>query len=101
MVQTDLRNLFKWSEDWQMLFDIDKCIVLHMGGKNQTQRYELGGKELKSVEQERDLGIIIHQNGKTAAQCTVAASKTNQVLGMIRRNIKWKIKRLLLDCTGL
>ena len=57
VVQTDLRNLFKWSEDWQMLFNIDKCIVLHMGGgggKNQTQRYELGGKELKSVEQERE-----------------------------------------------
>ena len=24
-------------------------------------------KELKSVEQERDLGIIIHQNGKSSA----------------------------------
>ena len=60
-------------------------------------RYELGGKELKSVEQERDLGIIIHQNGKSAAQCTIAANKANQVLGMIiRRNIKWKKQEVIV-----
>ena len=75
VVQNDLINLFNWSEDWQMLFNIDKCIVLHMGCKNQTHRYQLGGKELKSVEQERDLGIIIHQNGKTSAQCTIHSCK--------------------------
>ena len=34
--------------------------------KYQTHRFE--GKELKSVEQERDLGIIIHQNGEASAQ---------------------------------
>ena len=79
VVQKDLINLFNWSEDWQMLFNIDKCIVLHIGCKNQTHRYQLGGKELKSVEQERDLGIIIHQNGKTSAQCTIAVNKANQV----------------------
>ena len=46
----------------------------------------------------RDTGIVasIHQNGKTAAQCTVAASKANQVLGMIRRNIKWKNKEVIV-----
>jgi ribonuclease P/MRP protein subunit RPP40 len=96
LVQKDLKNLFNWSEDWQMLFNIDKCIVLHMGCKNQMHRYELGGKELKSVEQERDLGIIIHQNGKSAAQCTIAANKANQVLGMIRRNIKWKNQEVIV-----
>ena len=67
LVQKDLKNLYNSSEDWQMLFNIDECIVLHMGCKNQTHRYELGGKDLKSVEQERDLGIIIHQNGKSSA----------------------------------
>ena len=50
----------------------------------------MGGKELNSVEQERDLGVIIHQNGKSSAQCSVASMKANQVLGMIKRNIKWK-----------
>ena len=25
----DLIELFKWSEDWQMLFNLDKCSVIH------------------------------------------------------------------------
>ena len=42
-----------------MLFNVDKCIVLHMGSRNQRGKYEMGGIELNSVEQERDLGVII------------------------------------------
>ena len=34
IIRGDLRKLFQWSEDWQMLFNIDKCIVLHMGSRN-------------------------------------------------------------------
>ena len=95
-VRRDLRKLFQWSEDWQMLFNIDKCIVLHVGGKNQICNYELGGKELKSVEQERDLGVILHQNGKSSEQCAVAAAKANQGLGMIKKNIKWKSTEVIV-----
>ena len=28
-LQMDLVNLYKWSCDWQMLFNVDKCKVLH------------------------------------------------------------------------
>ena len=64
-----------------------------MGNKNQKCSicsYELGGQNLKSVKQERDLGIIMHNSGKTSEQCTMAANKANQILGIIKRNIKWK-----------
>ena len=50
IIRGDLKKLFQWSEDWQMLFNVDKCIVLHMGSRNQRGRYEMGGKELNSVE---------------------------------------------------
>ena len=33
MAEMDLVNLYKWSCDWQMLFTVDKCKVLHFGGK--------------------------------------------------------------------
>ena len=35
-IRGDLRKLFQWSEDLQMLFNIDKCIVLHMGSRKLT-----------------------------------------------------------------
>ena len=66
-----------------------------MGNKNRKCLYELGGQKLKSVEQERDLGIIVHSYGKTSEQCTMAANKANQILGMIKRNIKWKDKNVI------
>ena len=34
ILREDLGRLFKWSEDWNMLFNIDKCAVMHVGRKN-------------------------------------------------------------------
>ena len=33
-MQADLRQLFDWSIDWQMLFNVDKCKTVHFGYKN-------------------------------------------------------------------
>ena len=30
-LRQDLVELYKWSEDWQMLFNLDKCSVMHFG----------------------------------------------------------------------
>ena len=29
-LRDDLLNLFKWSEDWQMAFNVDKCKIMHI-----------------------------------------------------------------------
>ena len=79
-----------------MLFNIEKCVVLHMGSKNKRCRYEIGRVELNNVEQERDLGVIIHCSSKTSEQCASAANKANQILGMMRQNIKWKDKDVIV-----
>ena len=46
-----------WSQDWQMLFNLEKCSVMHMGKRNQELSYEMGGKVLKVSEEERYLGV--------------------------------------------
>ena len=33
-LQTDLYNLCTWSKEWQMLFNVEKCKVIHMGYNN-------------------------------------------------------------------
>ena len=45
---------------------------------------------------EKDLGVIMNANMKVSEQCRIAASKANQVLGMIRRNITYKDKSLIV-----
>ena len=45
-LRDDLRKLFQWAEDWQMMFNVDKCSVLHFGYNNGRVDLELGGKPL-------------------------------------------------------
>ena len=49
--------------------------------------YEMGGTILRKTVKEKYLGVTMNANTKVAEQCRTAASKGNQVLGMIRRNI--------------
>ena len=38
-LKEDLSKLFQWSVDWQMLFNIEKCKVMHIGFQNPQQKY--------------------------------------------------------------
>jgi len=42
-----------------MLFNIDKCNVLHFGSNNAKYEYMLGDQVLGSVSIEQDLGVLI------------------------------------------
>jgi len=55
-LRSDLRRLYEWSNDWLMLFSIDKCQVFHFGSNNAKYDYMLGDQILDSVSIERDLG---------------------------------------------
>ena len=85
--QDDIDKLVRWSEKWQMLFNFGKCKCLHTGPGNTGMNYEMGGTILSKTVKEKDLGVTMNCNMKVSEQCTIAASKGNQVLGMIRRNI--------------
>ena len=86
-LQDDIDKLVKWSEKWQMLFNFGKCKCLHIGPGNTNMTYEMGGSILSTTVKEKDLGVTMNANMKVSEQCRIAASKGNQVLGMIRRNI--------------
>ena len=58
--------------------------------------YEMGGTILSKTVKEKDLGVTMNANMKVSEQCRIAASKGNQVLGMIRRNITYKDNSLIV-----
>ena len=80
-LQDDLDKLVKWSEKWQMLFNFGKCKCIHIGHGN---------------TQEKDLGVTFSADMKVSEQCGIAASKGNQILGLIRRTITYKEKQLVV-----
>jgi ribonuclease P/MRP protein subunit RPP40 len=95
-LREDLRNLYQWSEDWQMLFNIDKCKVMHFGYKNPRQQYCIGDNILSVVEEEKDLGVIIQNDLKVSQQCSKVVKTANQILGMIRRSFQNRSKYIML-----
>ena len=62
----------------------------HTGSGNTGMNYEMGGTILSKTVKEKYLGLPMNANMKVSEQCRIAASKGNQVLGMIRRNITYK-----------
>ena len=89
-------TLINWSDKWQILLYFGKCKCLHTGPGNTGMNYEMGGTILSKTVKEKDLGATIDANMKVSEQCSIAASKGNQVLGMIRRNIAYKVKCLII-----
>ena len=83
--QDDLKKIGKWSQDWQMPFNLEKCKVMHVGQGNSKERYELLGKELKTCDEEKDLGVVITSDLKSSRQCIEAEKKAQKVLGYIKR----------------
>ena len=95
-LQDDIDKLVNWSEKWQMLFNFGKCKCLHIGPGNASMNYEMGGTILSITVKEKYLGVTMNANMKVSEQCRIAASKGNQVLGMIRINITYKDKSLIV-----
>ena len=95
-LQDDIDKLVKLSEKWQMLFNFGKCKCLHTGPGNTGMNYEMGGTILSKTVKEKYLWVTMNANMKVSEQCRIAASKGNQVLGMIRRNITYKEKSLIV-----
>ena len=93
-LQDDIDKLVRWSEKWQMLFNFGKC--LHTGPGNTGMNYEMGRTIVSKTVKEKDLWVKMNANMKVSEQCRIAASKGNQVLGMIRRNITYKEKSLIV-----
>ena len=60
-LQDDLEKIWKWGKKWEIKFNVKKCSVMEFGkSKNRISGiYNLGDKEVKKVEFEKDLGVVI------------------------------------------
>ena len=75
-----------------MLFNVGKCKCVHTRHGNLDVNKKMGCTILGTTVKEKDLGIIISADMKISEQCGNTASKDNQILGLIKRNITYKEK---------
>ena len=95
-LRADPRKLHNWSEDWQMLFNLDKCKIMHFGYNNPNNTL-LGDHILETVDEEKDLDVMIWKDLKAYSQCVKIVKTANQILDMIKRTFTFKTKDNLLQ----
>ena len=69
-----------------------KCKCLHTGHGNLDVNNKMGYTVLGSTVKEKDLGVTISVDMNVSEQCDIAASKGNQMFGLIRRYTAYKEK---------
>ena len=99
-LQEDLNNLQKWSEKWQLPFNVEKCKVLHLGPHNEDYNYTLkSGTNLRPLEvvtSEKDLGIIFDKTLHFTEHIEKCSSEANRRIGLILRNFKYMDEKLFI-----
>ena len=96
-LQADLDKLVLWAQKWQMVFNVDKCKVMHVGNWEDRRTYYMEERELSVVSCEKDLGVWISADMKCSKQSMYACNKAMKVLGMIKRTIRFKDMRVMLS----
>ncbi len=75
-IQEDLRKISKWSEKWNIPFNVNKCHILRVATRNQKFHHEINDVKLESVQCVKDLGVSIASNLKFFQQYKDVAGKS-------------------------
>jgi ribonucleases P/MRP protein subunit RPP40 len=97
ILQETLNKLCEWAKTWEMEFNVSKCKILHVGRTNLEYKYYMNNVELQAVEEERDVGVIIHRSLKPSRQCEKAANTEGAVLRLIQRNFHFRDRKIFVD----
>ncbi len=90
-LQRDLDHLHEWEDRWQMRFNVKKCNVLratHATKKQIVHDYTIGGTLLEPTHSTTYLGVELSSDLKWNSHVDKVAAKGNQMLGVLRRNLK-------------
>ena len=73
-LQDDISIVEQWSKLWQLNFNTKK---LHLGRNNPNYTYCIGGDQLHSVKEYKDLGVLMDS---IHSHMSAVANKANQLL---------------------
>ena len=99
-LQNSINNLVKWSADWLLGFNCDKCNCLHLGKNNIKCNYtiEQNNKTTTMSETtcEKDLGIHIDPDLNFEEHINIQTKKARALSGMIMRTFVNKSPSILI-----
>ena len=95
ILQDDLNNLMKWSDDWLLKFNKSKCKHLHIS-RYTNKTYTIGGENIHVTTEEKDLGVTVDHQLKFQKYIGEQVKKANQKLGIIHRSFSYMDEEMLL-----
>jgi ribonucleases P/MRP protein subunit RPP40 len=95
-LQETINKLLDWASTWGMSFNKSKCKVMHVGTNNPKYDYFMQDTKLAVVEEEKDVGVTIHNSLKPARQCQKAATTGLRVLNQLRNNFHFRDRHVFL-----
>ena len=88
-LQQDILALEKWSKLWQLNFNCSKTFVMHLGKNNPGYTYNMSGKQLETVKEHKDLGVLVDSELKFHHHSCNVTNKASQVLGIIKKSFTY------------
>ena len=52
-LQEDSNSLVRWSLNWQLLFNVEKCKIMHIGKDKNPQPYYMNGRPLNHIKKKK------------------------------------------------
>ena len=104
-LQKDLDELVKWSEKWQLKFHPEKCALMKLGPRTDTEYYmtskDKNGNEtcikIQEKEAEKDLGVFVDNSLSFKHHVEKAKLKANRVMGLIRRSFDYLSEEMFVQ----
>lgn len=99
-LQKDIDNLSKWSDNWQLKFNTNKCSVMHLGHNNVRTVYHMNDndgvhRDLKESVIEKDLGVHVDNKLSFHQHIDESVKKANRTLGLIKRTFISRDKMII------
>ena len=90
-IQNDIDQVVKWTKDWLMTLNSQKCKHMHIGKGDQNNinllLKDLGEQdiEIAQVNEEKDLGVTFDKSMTFSTHIQISINKANKILGLIFR----------------
>ena len=90
LLQTDLTSLCKWSVDWHLILNPQKCHAFTITLKKAPifHTYCINRSPLQRVTEVRDLGVLLDSKLTFSAHINIVVTKANRSLGLLIRSFK-------------
>ena len=84
-LQQDLNTLVKWSDSWQMKFNVAKCSIIHVTQNrskiSHNYMYTMNDEIIQTATTHPYLGVELSSNMKWDSHINIVTRKAHQMLG--------------------